>query len=110
MIPNSKLVGKRIRKLRKHHHITLAELAEYLDVSTVHVNRIELGTVGMSIRILVDIAEYFNVTADYLLFGDPAMYPENLRPTRYELELIQRVRALPDDEQQFFWKLMQKVL
>ncbi len=62
--------GERLRKLRKGMDITQDQLAEQLGVVGSAVGKYE-RTPGSypSIEILIKIADYFNVSTDYLLRG-----------------------------------------
>ena len=62
-------VGKRIRELRRKRNLTQEEMAERLNISPVSMCRIEKGSKGASIDLLVEIANYFNTSMDYLIFG-----------------------------------------
>ena len=49
------------------------KLAEKLGVSHRHLGDLERGSSNGSVKILIDIAEYFHVSMDYLLLGrDPS--------------------------------------
>ena len=61
--------GRRIQKLRKAMGLTQEQLAERLNVSTVHLAKIETGKRGCSLDILIDFATFFNVSLDYLVLG-----------------------------------------
>lgn len=57
--------GKCVKRLRKN--MTQQEFAEQVNISLDTVRKIEQGRRGMSIDILIDIADFFNVSTDYLL-------------------------------------------
>ncbi len=61
--------GRRIQKLRKAKGLTQEQLAERLNVSTVHLAKIETGKRGCSLDILIDFATFFNISLDYLVLG-----------------------------------------
>jgi transcriptional regulator with XRE-family HTH domain len=61
--------GDRIRSLRREKAMTQEALAERLNVSAYHFRRIENGKEGASIDLLIDIAELFGVSLDYLILG-----------------------------------------
>ena len=61
--------GYRIRTLRKRHGLTQDQLAAQLGISTDHLGKIELGKRGVSLDLLVQLAESLNVSVDYLLNG-----------------------------------------
>ena len=62
-------VGERIRELRRKRNLTQEELAEWLNISPVSMCRIEKGSNGASIDLLVEISNYFKTSLDYLIFG-----------------------------------------
>ena len=63
------LQRKRIQKLRQDRNITQELLADELGVSHNHLGKIEKGTRGTSVNLLIEMSEYFNVPTDYILFG-----------------------------------------
>ena len=62
-----KLLGDRIKLLRKDQCITQDQLAEYINVSRSSVNGYENDGVEPSLSVLVKMADRFNVSLDYLL-------------------------------------------
>lgn len=63
-------IGQVIRELRKRNRVTQEQLAEYLGVTGQSVCKWETGTNLPDIVTLADLSAYFNVTVDYLLYGD----------------------------------------
>ena len=61
--------GNRVAELRKAAGLSQTQLADVLNISHKHLNNIEGGRKGPSIDLLVIMAAYFHVTADYLLTG-----------------------------------------
>ena len=61
--------GQRIKEERNRLGLTQEELAEQLNIGPVHVYNIENGRKGCSIDLLLDFAELFEVSTDYLLTG-----------------------------------------
>ena len=68
--------GKQIRHLRTQSGMTQEELAEQLNIGPVHVYNIESGRKGCSIDLLLEFAELFEVSTDYLLTGKGNMNAE----------------------------------
>lgn len=62
-------IGNRIRRLRKDHGMTQAQLATELNVGDRHLRKIEVGEKGPSIDILIEIATLFGVSLDYIILG-----------------------------------------
>jgi transcriptional regulator with XRE-family HTH domain len=61
------MTGKRIRELRKERDISQEELSKALGVSLSLIGMYETESRKPSYEILNKIADYFNVSADYLL-------------------------------------------
>lgn len=69
MYCNQVEIGKRIQKLRKDKGLTQEQLAEELNISTIHLAKIETGKRGCSLDILIGIAVFFDASLDYLALG-----------------------------------------
>ena len=71
---DSKETGMRIRNLRKQRGMTQSDLAQILNIADKSViSKIENGVKELSIDYAVMIAEYFNVSLNYLLRGERFM-------------------------------------
>jgi len=68
---NQKEIGRRVKELRTGHQLSLDQLADAVNCTRDHLYRAERGEArhGFSIDILIDIAEYFEVSLDYLILG-----------------------------------------
>lgn len=64
------MLGDKLRELRKKNHVTQAKLANYLNLDASSVAKYESGKVTPSPDILLKIAQYFDVSVDYLLGKD----------------------------------------
>ncbi|MDO4262130.1 MAG: helix-turn-helix transcriptional regulator [Eubacteriales bacterium] len=73
-------VGRRIREFRVGRHMTQAQLAESLDVSTNFISEIETGKKGISLDTLTRLCTQYQLSADYVLFG--------ISPRALPLEII----------------------
>ena len=60
-------LGNNIRFLREKNNLTQVALAEILNVGNVAVSQYESGTRVPSDDVKIRIADYFNVSLDYLL-------------------------------------------
>ena len=58
---------KRLRNLREDGDIKQRTIAEYLGVSQNTYSQYERGVISVSPEILIKLADYFNVSVDYLL-------------------------------------------
>ena len=63
--------GKRIQQLRKEKGLTQEQLAEKINISERHLQKLESGERGGSVDTLVDVALFFHVSLDFLILGKP---------------------------------------
>lgn len=63
---NALNTGKRIQKLRKDKGLTQEQLAERLNLSTVHMAKIETGQRSCSLDVLTEFAMFFNASLECL--------------------------------------------
>lgn len=64
-------VGERIADLRKHRGLSQYQLAKLLNIATSTLGMYETGKRKPNVEMLEQIAEFFNVSTDYLLGRDP---------------------------------------
>lgn len=61
------VIGTRIKELRLNKKVTQKEIAEGIGVSSVSIQRFEYGSVRPSLDTLLALADYFDVSLDYLV-------------------------------------------
>ena len=61
------IFGERLKKLRKENNETQSELAQEIGVGTSMISMWEKGINYPEVKKLIEIAEYYNVSTDYLL-------------------------------------------
>jgi len=61
------LIGERLKELREDQGMTQNDLAICLNISRTSVSAYELNTNEPSLDILINIADFFNISTDYLL-------------------------------------------
>lgn len=61
------MIFENIRNLREDNDKTQQELADYLHVKQTTYSKYELGKVNIPIEVFIKLADYYNVTVDYLL-------------------------------------------
>lgn len=83
--------GLRTKALRKQKKWTQKELAVKFDVRPAHLNKYESGLHAPPLEKLINLAEIFDTTVDYLLTGNRS----EERPL-HNLRLLERFRALED--------------
>ena len=67
---NQKKIGSFLKELRKEKGITQEEFAEKLNVSGRSVSRWETGSNMPDISLLVEIAEFFDVSIPEIINGE----------------------------------------
>ncbi len=72
------MVGKIIRKLRQEKGITQNELSNYLGLTPKMVSFYELGERFPPYDIINKLADYFDISTDYLLGRSDIKNPEKL--------------------------------
>ncbi len=61
------MVFPNIRNLREDNDKKQAELANYLNVKQTTYSKYELGKINIPIEIFLKLADYYDVSVDYLL-------------------------------------------
>ncbi|ASG93672.1 transcriptional repressor [Listeria monocytogenes serotype 4b str. 02-6679] len=61
------MVYKNIRAIREDNDITQAQMATYLNISQHTYSRYETGEIEWTAGTLIKVADYFDVSIDYLL-------------------------------------------
>ena len=56
-----------IRNFREDADKTQAEIAEYLNIKQTTYSKYELGKINVPIEMLIKIADYYDVSLDYLV-------------------------------------------
>ena len=62
-----KILGERLKDLREEADLTQKDMAGKMGCTTSHYQKIEYGKVNISASMLNFLADYFHVSADYLL-------------------------------------------
>lgn len=114
-------LGKRVKMLRDHQGLTQDELrAEVMRATGMHISQnyiseIERDKAVPNANLVAALAQYFRVTADFLLLiSDNPSIPDNDRHLIVEIESIHQRRIaeeavellleLPEDEQEHMLK------
>lgn len=61
------ILGQRIQELRKEKKKTQKEMGEFLEMTSRNYQRIEYGEIDLQATVICTLADYFGVSADYLL-------------------------------------------
>lgn len=65
-------IGERIRARRRYLGYTQEQMAEWMNVSIQMISNLERGNKAIRIDNLVNICNLLNVSADYILTGQPS--------------------------------------
>lgn len=61
------MIFKNIRNLREDSDKTQQELATYLNIKQTTYSKYELGKINIPVEVFIKLADYYDVTVDYLL-------------------------------------------
>lgn len=61
------MIYRRMKDLRKDAGLTQTEISRYLNLSRRSYSHYENGTRNLPVDILISIADFYNVSIDYLL-------------------------------------------
>lgn len=64
---DKKEMGRRIRVLRQEEGIYIKDLAVKIGITRSALGNIERGSIGASLDVAAAIADYYNVSLDYLV-------------------------------------------
>lgn len=64
------MIFENIRNLREDNDKTQNELAKYLNIKQTTYSKYELGKINIPIEVFIKLADYYNVTVDYLIGRD----------------------------------------
>ena len=59
-------IGRRLKELRESSHLSQAEFAKIGESSQASVAKTENGKIAPSLKLLMNLAEYFDISMDYL--------------------------------------------
>ena len=88
---NMKEFGTRLRKLRQACGKTQEELCDEIGVSDTHYRKIEAGTRTGSLELIVEMADYLDVSLDYLLLGETESNSKAKRDILAVMESLARI-------------------
>ena len=94
--------GELLSELRQSRGMTQKELAKVLYVSDGTISNYENGVHYPDVEKLMDIADFFNVTTDYLLGRcknnlSPDIFSETLIVSKTTGEILENIQSLDED-------------
>lgn len=111
--------GERIRKIRKELKLTLEKFGEKLGVKKSAISDLESGRNSLTDQMIKSICREYNVSYDYLIYGDGEMFT-NLPATivdelcvQFDLDdfdraIVEMYIELSPDEKAVVKKMMQE--
>lgn len=102
--------GARLRQLRKNKGVTQQKLADYLSVNLSTVGKWEIHNVTPATDLLVKLADYFEVTTDYLLGSSNSFTASPTALTESERALLDLFSRVPADKQNLVVQMIRAAL
>lgn len=90
------ILGKRIKKLREKNNLNQLEFSKILNISNTTLSQYEAGNRTPSDEIKEKVADYFNVSVDYLL-GRTEKYSSEAQNSKIYKSNSLDVSNLPED-------------
>lgn len=101
----------RIKELRLSRHLTQRELGDIISFTQQNISKYENNVIEVPVDVLIKIAQYFNVTTDYIL---------GITETKRNLErqvivnkaideyfeYVEIFKTLTNDEKELIWLIM----
>lgn len=101
--------GSNLRKIRKDNKISQMKLGEQLGYGYTTIANYESGRNEPSIDVLIKIADYFDVSMDYLI-GRETGSGECVRLGMKEVEVLSNYRHLNQDQKRMIVSLMDSLV
>lgn len=96
----------RIKDLRTERHLTQQDVADGTSISRSVLSQYEAGTVDPTASVISRLADYFQVSIDYLVGREDDLgnisLPSQSTPSRKERELLAIFRQMTDAQQNRF--------
>lgn len=95
-------IGKNIKALRKAHALSQKDLAHILNTSQQHISHLENNERHLDIIELKCLADYFNITCDFLISENFSIYTTDSD----SMKLFNTYASLTDSDQELIKKLI----
>lgn len=108
------ILGKRIRYLREKYQLSQKQLATRVNLTNAQLSRYELGERKPDPEIIKDIADFFDVSTDYLLgrTDNPDLIEEKNEESLLDPELgvfFKEIKNAPEDRQEQLRKIWEVI-
>lgn len=101
---NFRLIGRRVREIRKSGKFSQMDLAERTGLSVSYVSMVENGRRKVSLDALIRIANILGVTVDELLNGN-----QLYNPTEYQTDMDLLLADCSNYEKRIIYELVKAV-
>lgn len=98
--------GTRLKQLRLAESMSQLDLAEELHVSTSAISLWESGKYYPNKNKLIELAQYFQVSINYLLDCDMPNISAPPALSEGEKSLLKKFHSLPRDKQKIIWDMI----
>ena len=89
----------KLKELRQKANLTQAEMAKIINISQSNYSKYELGTTQINIDTLIQLANFFHVSVDYLIGNDEKFKKIDLTSlSDIKKDCIQEIQSMTDDE------------
>ncbi|TRM11393.1 helix-turn-helix transcriptional regulator [Lentibacillus cibarius] len=86
------VIYNKIKQIRKHHNVSQQELANYLKIKRTSLSKIENMHYNPSIRIISEIANFFELPIGTIFFNYNVSYEDTK-------EIVSQSRKIPNDKE-----------
>lgn len=100
------MIGQRIRDLRKQKRMSQTELAKMLAVSQTTVTAWETGKAEPSSSAITSLADYFDVTTDYLLGRPDKKEKKSVELSDDDVIMTYQGKELSNEDKEIIRRLM----
>lgn len=96
----SDTIGTRLRRIREEKGLNQVDVGEAVGISRSYLSDIEAGKKDGSIKTISALAQYYDISLDYLtgLSGTPIQSPENTAHNDLEVLLLKIWRVMSEEE------------
>lgn len=103
-LKNIKIIGKKIRQIRKSQNLSIAALAEKVGISDNYQGKIERGEIIPSLPVIIKIANILKIGVDYLL--DENLLVNFEKPSFFKEEISKKIPTLNLEQSKYIYNLL----
>lgn len=100
----------KLKELRKENNLTLQDMSKIFSISIEAFRKYEVGEREPSQSLLIDFANHFNVTLDYLLGRTDKRYNSDKVFTEGEIRLLKAFNGLIPPMQDYILEMVEKLV